>query len=64
MIQKNYNLEVLHNTIDFVDEVIYMYEVRKLSMPLIANHLNISYSTVRKILTQNYINIRPKNNHA
>lgn len=63
MLNKNYNIEQLENTIDMVKDIIYMYDTRRLSIPIIAGHLGLTYHTVRTILKENNVNIRPKNNH-
>ena len=61
MIPKRYNLTDLADNIVTVQEVINMYVDQRMSMPEISMATKISVHTIRTMLLENEIKIRPKN---
>lgn len=61
MLEKNLNQDSINEQVKIINEVINSYEVSRLTILEIARKYNLTYHTVRKILIDNDIKIRPRN---
>ena len=62
MLNKTYDIEILEENIKFIRNVIYQYTVDRLSINQIGAIHGLSFTTVRKILLENGVVMRQKNN--
>lgn len=60
MLKKNYNIEIQKENISLILNVIGLYEKDKLSLEQIAIKEKISIHTVRQMLLDNGVELRPK----
>lgn len=61
MLEKNLNQDSINEQVKIINEVINSYEVSHLTILEIARKYDLTYHTVRKILIDNDIKIRPRN---
>ncbi len=62
MLPKRYNLTELADNIVLVQEIINMYVDQRMSLEEIAIATKITRNTIRKMLVENEVKIRTKNN--
>lgn len=62
MLPKRYNLTELADNIILVQEIINMYVDQRMSLEEIAIATKITRNTIRKMLVENEVKIRTKNN--
>ena len=62
MLNKTYNIEALKNNIVLIDDIIKKYVDYRMSIDQIGATHGLSFTTVRKILLENGVVMRQKNN--